>query len=63
MRAVLCCVQRAAIEHQPVSGKSIADTLGLSNNVVQRYLRALRESGHVAFVDGRCGTIHVKEWS
>ncbi len=62
MRAILVCVQQAALQHRSVSGKDIAAALDVSNNVVMRYLRALRESGHVGFEDNLTGTIHVEEW-
>ncbi len=62
LRAVLTCVQQAALQYRTVSGRDIAAALDISNNIVQRYLRALRESGHVTFEDGRQGTLRLKEW-
>lgn len=62
LRAILLCVQQGAIQHRTVTGRDIAAALDTSNNVVMRYLRALRKSEHVTFEDNRQGTIRIRSW-
>ena len=62
LRAVLCVIQRAALAREHTSMRAIAQRLGRSTSVVQRYCRALRESGHIVYEDGAEGSIRVKEW-